>query len=319
MANVVTITRGLQVESNPLVSAFTQQSIEFTVVWDGTVGTPSVSVGGYDFTPIRTLVVGYVCTYYLDLTDVLKYLLSYPPESVTVTGLTLDITIVCTAGAITSSETDTVTFAVNKIGSSTKLFNVWKYGHDDVIYHNGVLCFYFADIAGTYEVIIGGTSYSYTLVKGYNLLTLNATHLKSGHLEIAGTTVAFSVVYSSFTGSEITWLDENGCWSSWNFRKLNEVSESKESNEVALYYDTNVLTKAKTMNNSRAVTKTISFDTVAVDTTHYAQLVKIASSPRVIYDGQMWAVSSSSTSVAECRQNLNFKLSLKAEQNGVSY
>jgi hypothetical protein len=260
-----------------------------------------------------------VCTYYLDLTDVLKYLLSYPPESVTVTGLTLDITIVCTAGAITSSETDTVTFAVNKIGSSTKLFNVWKYGHDDVIYHNGVLCFYLAGTAGTYDVIIGGTSYSYTLVKGYNLLTLNATHLKSGALEITGTTVAFSVVYSSFTGSEITWLDENGCWSSWNFRKLNEVSESKESNEVALYYDTNVLTKAKTMNNSRAVTKTISFDTVAVDATHYAQLVKIASSPRVIYDGQMWAVSSSSTSVAECRQNLNFKLSLKAEQNGVSY
>ena len=93
----ITITRGL----DPLISAFNQQSIEFTI---NTGVIPTVTIDSVGFLPVKTVTnVGGLDTYVMDLTDILPYYMGFPPKSFDVlTGLTKCLSV-AVSGSVLST------------------------------------------------------------------------------------------------------------------------------------------------------------------------------------------------------------------------
>ena len=75
----------------------------------------------------------------------------------------------------------------------------------------------------------------------------------------------------------------------------------------------------RTREISKEKTLTLNFDTVAIDTEHYSQLIKIAESPAVYYDNKIYKVADYTKTFAECRQNLKFNLSLELKDYVPTY
>jgi hypothetical protein len=312
--------------SIPIVSVFTRQTITFDIDWGGatrTAVTVTASIGGttITFTPVLTLTVGTVDSFFLDFSDVLKYVLGFPPMETTVTGTSLSFTyaIVITGSAVTDGETVVLMFSCPDIGDTTMMSNLYDKGATETIYHNGKISFYYPS-SGVTSMTIGGISQNYTLVEGVNIVTLVATQNITGTMRIGFTLFELDLVYRlPLLGSGLSWMNKSGLWSYWSFRKTQEKYASEETNDIPLYYATHALTKANSRKIKRANSKSISFDTIAVDEVHYKQLCEMANSPVIMYMYRPYTIETITESVAACKQNMNFKVTLKATQNAVSY
>lgn len=321
MAIVISRTTSL-VNPYPLITPFSHQGIAFNVDFGGvthTAATVTATIAGvaYTFIPVKTSTVGNVDYYTFDFSDILKYVIDLPPITETVAGTSIAFTYsIVVAGATSSTETVTLCYGIQKIGGDYGIMtNTYAAGLFDPIYHNGKISFYNYDAAGDYEFTIGGVAYTYTLVVGYNIITLDATQLLSGTITKTHTSIV--LVYKAVTGTAVAWLNKCGAWSFWNFRKLNESLDTKSTNEIPIFSLGN--TSALSRFISKESNLSISFDTIAVDMTHYRLLTEIANSPCIIYDTRLHNLESCSKVVAETKQNLNFQITLKAQQNAVSY
>jgi hypothetical protein len=290
MAIVVASVRALEV-NGALVSAFCKQSIEFTVA-----GAPDghyceiYTTGGYKFRCTNTTGT----TWVIDM-NMLSALLGLPPTSITITGLVnakdFQIVVKDSAGSIIDSTTYSdvgtlLCFGYPSRGVANGMATVIADGTSMPIYHNGRFCKY---DSGTGAYVIT-TSTALEIYKAP----------KSGTAEIA-------------------WIDRDGKWSFWNFRYLSKEMDNKQSNPVPYYALTNVLQIMDSYDIERESTIRLNFDTVAVDSIHYAQLCEISKSPRVIYGGLIYRVVNSNKTAADCQKNLKFNLTLETQENAVSY
>ena len=304
----IIITRGL----TSLVSVFNQQSIEFTVP-NGTANV-AVSIGAYTFIPIRTSTVT-VDTYYMDLSDILKYILGLPNG----TDLSASCTVSISAtGQTTVTTTGRLCFGYDQIGYSDLVDYVEDLGAKDTIYHNGDITFY-SKTSGTYTGTMNAHSQAFSLVVGYNTIHLPTQWLVNGVLEFSGTNIRLSLNYRQGVDNVVTWIDEEGRISRWNFRLLNKTFDTAHSNSIPSYYQTLALTKEKSTDISTSKNLLLTMDTVAVDVYHYEQLCKIKESLYVTWQGERMNVKSSDSLIAECRQNLHFTITLEQEQYVPTY
>jgi len=339
MAITLTMTRELNYNS-ALISAFTTKSIAFTVDWGGATATAVTIESTIDgtvivFTPVKTLTAGTVDTFFFDFSDILKYVLGLPPTHqyqeafprvlLADLGLSKSFTydIKIAGSAVTDGETVELAFITYPFGySAENEAKIVTYGTSNPIYHNGVISFYNPAGAGTYNLNINDVTVSYTLVAGYNLMELDVSQRMTGILyNLTSNGLALPLKYKNIGDPNlfIYWIDEDGKYSAWRFRKLSEEYQSESSNEIPIFPTSNQYQYANSRKIQKTVTRVINLDTIAFDETHYNQLIMMANSPCIIYDQKLWEVSSCSDSAAECKQNLNFKLSLKASQNAVSY
>lgn len=318
----ITITRGL----SALTSAFNQQSIEFTIT---AAVVPTTTLNSIEFKPTKTVDnVGGLDTYVLDITDMIPYILGFPPDNYTDVSLYRKLLTVSIsgAGAITQTTSTYLCFAVDKIAEAGSLVaDIIAEGRRFASYNNGNIGFYFNGTAGTYTANIGAFSESVSLVNGYNILTPTGNISgKSGLFSITGTDIEFNVVYKPLTYSQtfnklVKWINKDGSYSEWDFRLITTENDVKSSNRIPNYKQTMSEIKYKSKEISKEKTRTFILDTIAVDVEHYAQLVDIASSPVVYYADLVLKVSDSNKSVAECKQNLKFNLSLQIEDYVATY
>lgn len=315
-------------EGEILVSAFAPQSTSFNVDFGAAVFpavTIETTVGGvvYSFTPVCTLTAGNVKSYFLDWAGILPSILGMTPLTVTVTGLyvTMTYAIKIAGSATTAGETVRLCFATPALGY--EIYPLAQDGTTRPIYHNGKIGFYFAGSSGVTAITLGGVAKNYTLVTGYNIITLDAAHLINGTATTADNNLAAPLVYTPRTGTEIAWLDKDGKWIFWKFRNLGTGVDSKASNEIPIFNSRNLTAIALSRNISRENTKTLRLDTIAVDAIHYKQLTEIMYSPIVVSDyldsNLVYEVASCSQYAANEKQNLYFELTLKARQNAVTY
>lgn len=308
----IAITRGLQ----SLVSVFNQQSIEFTVP-NGTTGV-QCTISGVAFTPVRTSTVT-VDTYVMDLTEILRYVLGFPNG----TDLSASCTISISAtGQTTVTTTGMLVYGYDQIQVDTDyVLNeyVRLYGARGVIYNNGTITFYFSGTTGSYTGVLNGHSQAFTLSTGYNTIVLPTQWRVAGMLVFTGTDLELSLYYRNSDTYEIKWIDEDGRFSRWNFRKISTTNEQKKSNTVPSYYQTQALTTEKSVDISAEKNVMFVYDTIAVNEDHYQQLIKIQDSLFVQVQGVRMKVRSSDSTVAECRQNLHFTITLEQEQYVPTY
>lgn len=309
----INIIRGL----DTFTSANNQQSIKFDVL-TGAVSV-LVEIATVDFTPVKTATnVSGRDVYEIDLTNILNQLLPIAPDdSDLLTALTLSTSIKVKATGHTDNTITTIlSYGYDEIGTST-LSDVYNTGRRVAVYHNGTIAFYLKNSAGAYDLTISGdvgVTYSYPLVQGWNVLVLDASQLINGALTIDTTDVSFDVTYiqPKYSGV-IYWLDKDGGWSQWNFRKLSDGVTVKESKEIPMYYATHDEVKAKTRFIGKEKTVSKTFDTMCYNEDHFKQLMEIAESPSVIYQHRLWQVKDMPKQCAVYRQNLHFTLTLEAD------
>lgn len=326
----ITITRGLNEQGGDtdgnLISAFMQSSIEFEFdrgVLTGTYATVTIGTNAFFATKIAT--VGNIDTYVFDLTGILPYHLGFAPTSETVTGLTKDLIMVIngynSAGVSQANATHStmkLCFGYADIGTGGGLDTIYNAG-GTTIYHNGSISFYNRYAAGTYTLTINGINYNYTILEGYNILNLHSSQLVNGIITSSGG-LSIELIYNPSTLIDfITWINKSGAWSKYNFRYLNQIIDVKKSNEIPVYGIRNSDLYAKSVEISTEKKVSLSFDTIAIDDTHYVQLCEIAESPRVIYNNRVYKVKDSSKQIANCRQNLKFNITLEIEENAATY
>jgi hypothetical protein len=330
MAITLTITKVLILdygEPIPLISAFSRQTIAFTVNWGGAARTAVTVESTIDgavvvFTPVKTATNGTVDTFFFDFSDILKYVLGFPPTTYTVTGLTKSFVYAIKIAGSEITDGETLELCYITPDNGVYLHETWVYqtGSFADIYHNGIISFYNKNAEGSYILTLNGVDKAYYLAHGYNNVGLDTSHYLTGKMTSleAGITLDLVYRYASTVGM-IQWIDADGKWSIWSFRKLSEENRCESSNDIPIYASTNEYQYSKSRKIQKDIIKIINLDTIAVDEIHFNLLTKIANSPTVIYQTKVWEVESCSDSAAECKQNLNFKLSLKATQNAVSY
>lgn len=323
----------------PLVSAFTTNSIEFEFNREALTGTyAKVEINGVSFfaTMIEKDRYTGIDAYVIDLTNILPSFLgietidSLLTESLSKV-ITIDVFGYNSAGTQIASDLThpdiELCFGYPKIGVGGGLDGLWYSGRSTgrTVFTNGTISFYFSDTAGTYALTMDGgeTTRSEALNAGFNVLSLQTHLLKSGTFQRDGVPVGLSVdvVYRPAKAEHlpIYWIDRDGCWSSWAFRLLSTNNDVQRSKEVPIYAYTNTAQKGKTRQIGAAKSIDFIFDTIAVNDEHYSQLTEIIESPLVIYDGRIVKVADSSSSTAACKQNLRFNITLKMQENVVSY
>ena len=167
------------------------------------------------------------------------------------------------------------------------------------------------------------TLFYYKLVNGYNNLLLPASARKSGTFtfSIGRTDIVLPLIYkdnSEFEKDPIYWLNRDGCWSRWNFTKIeNDYQTSRETSVPIRQTSANYLGSDRTLSNKKEVI--LRFETMAVDDVHFRNLTEIKESAVVLFQGIVWEVVECSSVTAFCKQNLKFNISLKTRQYVVSY
>lgn len=323
----ITITRGL----DPLISAFNQQSIEFTI---NTGVIPTVTIDSVGFLPVKTVTnVGGLDTYVMDLTDILPYYMGFPPKSFDVlTGLTKSLSVaVSGAGAATQTITTVMCFGINSIGEK-RLYNatpntlcVYSKGRYNVAYtNNGLVSFYFTGANGTYKITKNSSVSTVALVNGYNEISgfpEGTTTVAIEGLEPPFATYAIFTVIASVPVSKnkLQWIDQDGCLSSWEFDLMSTKESVKDSNEIPLYNQTHSTIVAKDMMITKDLSLSYNLYTIAKDTTHFAQLMKISRSHTILGFGKLLRVTSIPDTFAECRQNLRFNITLEVADYVATY
>ena len=170
---------------------------------------------------------------------------------------------------------------------------------------------------------INPTLFYYELVNGYNNLTLPASARKSGNFtfSIGRTDIVLPLIYkdnSEYDRDPIYWLNRDGCWSRWNFNKIeNDYQTSRETSIPVRQTSIDYLGSDRTLSNKKEVL--IRFETMAVDDVHFRNLTEIKESAVVLYQGVVWEVVECSSVTAFCKQNLKFEIKLKTRQYVVSY
>lgn len=321
MEITITRTRNL-IQVFPLISPFSRQGIAFNVNFGGvahTAATVTATIAGvaYVFTPVKILTVGDVDYYTFDFSDILKYVIGLPPIMETVTGTSIAFTYsIVVASATSSTETVTLCYGIQKIGDDFGILSDVSGGAFDPIYHNGKISFYNKEAPGDYLFTINGVSVPYTLAAGYNIISLATSQCLTGTF-VGETGAILELIYKNVIGPQVAWINKFGAWSFWNFRKLSESLSTKDTNEIPVYSLGN--TSAISRFISKESNISISFDTIAVDATHYRLLAEIANSPAIIYNGILHNLESCSKVIAETKQNLNFQITLTAQENVATY
>jgi len=123
---------------------------------------------------------------------------------------------------------------------------------------------------------------------------------------------------SEYERDPIYWLNRDGCWSRWNFNKIeNEYQTSRETSIPIRQTSIIYLGSDRTLSNKKEVL--IRFETMAVDDVHFRNLTEMKESAVVLYQGVVWEVVECSSVTAFCKQNLKFEITLKTRQYVVSY
>ena len=294
MAANITIERGLNQQSSvltaPLIGFNYQQGIQFTYDHAAEANTyAEVIWNGYTFKATKIATVSAtVDRYQIDMTEIVKATKTVAPFEVTVTGLLQTITYTIygrksNGTAHVNSATQTVYLSFAKPNLKSGLFDLYTNGTSRIIYHNGKYC-QFSSGTPAYVITTANTN--------------DATH-----------------IYKAVAGEEIAWLNRDGAWSFWNFRKISENREAKKSTEISNYALSNYELAAKTYDIDTELKVNVVFDTIAIDSTHYRYLTEIGESERVIYNGRAYRVKDYSKESAECKQNLKFNLTLEIEEN----
>ena len=175
-----------------------------------------------------------------------------------------------------------------------------------------------------YEPILTNQNlFGYNLANGYNNITLPSNARKSGNfiLSVGTTDIILPLVYkdnSEYERDPIYWLNRDGCWSRWNFTKIeNDYQTSRETSIPIRQMSANYLGSDRTLSNKKEVI--LRFETMAVDDVHFRNLTELKESAVVLYQGVVWEVVECSSVTAFCKQNLKFNLALKTRQYVVSY
>lgn len=339
MAASITIARNLNdqygTENAPLVSAFTTNSIEFDFDREANTGTyAKVEIDGVSFFATKLYQYGATSDrYIIDLTNILPSfldinLVEYPAVGSLAKTINIDIFGYSSAGILLASNTThpdvDLCFGYPKIGVSGGLDELWKYGRttSTTIYSNGYVCIYNSGTAGVKTFTMdGGLTYQLqSIAAKFTLFPLIGNLRKSGTLTGSGD-LSVKVVYrpAKITDVPVWWIDRDGCWSTWYFRLLSTNNDVQRSKEVPIYAYTNATQKGRTREIGAAKSIDFLFDTLAVNAEHYKILTEIKESPLVVYDGRIVKVADSSSETAECKQNLRFTITLKMQENVVSY
>ena len=177
--------------------------------------------------------------------------------------------------------------------------------------------------AWTVETTNNPTLFYYKLVNGYNNLVLPASARKTGifTFSIGRTDIVLPLIYkdnSEYEQDPIYWLNRDGCWSRWNFTKIeNDYQTSRETSVPIRQTSVNYLGSDRTLSNKKEVI--LRFETMAIDDVHFRNLTEIKESAVVLYQGVVWEVVECSSVTAFCKQNLKFNVTLKTRQYVVSY
>ena len=177
--------------------------------------------------------------------------------------------------------------------------------------------------AWTVETTNNPTLFYYKLVNGYNNLVLPASARKTGifTFSIGRTEIVLPLIYkdnSEYEQDPIYWLNRDGCWSRWNFTKIeNDYQTIRETSVPILQTSVNYLGSDRTLSNKKEVL--LRFETMAIDDVHFRNLTEIKESAVVLYQGVVWEVVECSSVTAFCKQNLKFNVTLKTRQYVVSY
>ena len=330
----ITITRTLLEQGADyeiyLLSAFQRNSMEFDVERGALTGTyATVKIGNYEFRAVKTATVGTTDSYIMDVTTILPNLLVLPENNSDLSALmkTESVTIKAyeSNGSLliqSTSHSDIVfSFAYCNVGVGGGLYDIFNKGASRAIYHNGKICLFSNDFTGSINLTINAIAVTYTFVNRYNNITLNANQNVTGTLTSTDMPLFSIPLYYKppYGDEEIAWLNRDGCWSFWNFRKVSEEIAVKKSNEVATYYPTNAATISKSRMISAEKTVKHAFDTLAYDPTHFAQLCEIQESLAVIWNDKLVRVNKSNSLTAVCKQNLRFNLILEVDENIAGY
>ena len=224
----ITITRGLNEQKTgvicPLVSAFQQNSIEFTFE-RGTLTNTYAKVIFEGITFDAMLKTKNYATntdlYYLDLTTKLPYLLQiiqlygnefnpavftheFSYQIVGYNDLALPI-------ATITSPTTYLCFGIEKVGLATKMNDVYVKGSSMPIYHMGIITFFSID-GGSVNLTFNGITNTYLLdANRYNTILLQPEQYASGTLT-GGTSISIPLVFREIRTGEvlISYLDSDG-------------------------------------------------------------------------------------------------------------
>jgi len=333
----ITIERDLTVrqvgEISTLIPIFVRNSIAFMV--DGAAADilgsyATVLIGSYEFRAVKTILNYTTHIYNIDLTSTLINMMQLDLlDTIEVELLTktqvITIKLYSSAGVfITSINHPSIKlgFIYSNINTYSEV-DIYKKGSSMAIYHNGKLVFFWSggDTVATFNV---GTSTDAIGVteKEYNLFNISGTSLDMTGTLTSTDLATFSIpIYYKppYGDHEIAWLNRDGGWSFWNFRKVSEEIAVKKSNEVATYYPTNAATISKSRMISAEKTVKHAFDTLAYDPTHFAQLCEIQESLAVIWNNKLVRVASSNSLTAVCKQNLRFNIVLEVDENIAGY
>lgn len=314
--------------NDPILSMYNINTIKFDFDRGAATGTyAKLVVDGYSFFATKTGTVGNVDSYTIDLSNILKNLLPLPPTNPAVVSdlfasKTFTVNGYSSVGAVlaTSSFDSYITYGYTQIGVDYGYLMI--YGGRSVVFHHGTICFWFDGTAGTHTVTVGAIGIAYSLVHGWNRITLHYTQWLSSTLSInsGGASVIFDVVYRNISNENIDWLNSAGCWDSWaGFTKINTSHLVEVNTSVPIYNQAHV----GALGYDRAITRSkilrISFECIALNAVQYAQFVAMQESQVIIYNAGIWRVAESNNLIADCRQNLNFKITLERVDNVASY
>ena len=279
MAVTINNIKGLSYDGTiELVSAFAHNGFTFDVAGAPTGYYCKIAIGSIEFSCVNTTSNSWA----IDMTEMLPSLLGLAPITVTETGLTNDIIstikVYDNTDTLLKSETETVFLCYGK--PKRGVAGGMSLVNTLTKYHNGKYCIYSVG-NGVYAILTNQTD----------------------------------EVYRPMSGAEIAWINSEGGWSFWNFRLISETITTKNSNEVAYYALRNSDMVMSSYDMDSETTSEVSFDTVAVDATHYSYLTEIQNSKRVIYNGRVYRVKDCSKTTAAYRQNLKFRLTLETQEN----
>jgi len=333
----ITITRDLTERSvdkiSTLIPVFVRNSIAFNVVGlDAEIlnSYATVKIGDYEFRAVKTIISGTNHLYAIDLSNVLASLLTTSMYTVIDAELltytpTVTIKLYSSAGDIITTVNHhaiALCLAYSDIKTYSEV-DIYAKGSSRQIYHNGKIVFFWGGTTKVVTFNVGLSSDAAALNGGeYTLFNISATSL-----DMTGTltspdlsTFSIPIYYKPPYGDhEIAWLNRDGAWSFWNFRKVSEEIVVKKSNEVATYYPTNAATVSKSRMISAEKIVKHAFDTLAYDPTHFAQLCEIQESLAVIWNNKLVRVASSNSLTAVCKQNLRFNIVLEVDENIAGY
>ena len=142
--------------------------------------------------------------------------------------------------------------------------------------------------AWTETILTSQNIFGYFLVNGYNNLTLPANARKSGTFtfSIGTTDIVLPLIYkdnSEYEQDPIYWLNRDGCWSRWNFTKIeNDYQTSRETSVPIRQTSVIYLGSERTLSNKKVLLR---FETMAVDDVHFRNLTEMKESAVVLYKG----------------------------------